>query len=107
MRLRLEALLLLETVLSEAEGRYAASTLSGVSPTAQHHSLAAVQEDLRQVCGFAHGQSCLRYARPRWESTAHDQGKLTSGSDQSCFHCVFGCCWLIVVCARKQKECLV
>ena len=46
MRLRLEALLLLETVLSEAEGRYEAP---GASSTAQHHSLAAVQEDLRQV----------------------------------------------------------
>ena len=48
MRLRLEALLLLETVLSEAEGRYAS-----VPSTAQQHTLAAVQEDLRQVCASA------------------------------------------------------
>ena len=48
MRLRLEALLLLETVLSEAEGRYA-----GAPSTAQQHALAAVQEVLRQVPAFA------------------------------------------------------
>ena len=42
MRLRLEALLLLETVLAEAEGRAAAGG-------AQQQALAAVQEDLRQV----------------------------------------------------------
>ena len=46
MRLRLEALLLLETVLSEAEGRAADS---GARSSAQQHSLAAVQEELRQV----------------------------------------------------------
>ena len=42
MRLRLEALLLLETVLAEAEARAAGGG-------AQQQSLAAVQEDLRQV----------------------------------------------------------
>lgn len=59
MRLRLEALLLLETVLSEAEGRYIASTSSETPSAAQHQSLAAVQEDLRQVCAFAHGQCIM------------------------------------------------
>ena len=60
MRLRLEALLLLETVLSEAEGRLAGGGSAWAA--AQQHSLAAVQEDLRQVLPAAARETLTAFA---------------------------------------------
>ena len=60
MRLRLEALLLLETVLGEAEGCAAGN--GSARAAAQQQSLAAVQEDLRQVLPAAACETSVELA---------------------------------------------
>ncbi len=77
MRLRLEALLLLETVLSEAEGRLGSA--EGLIRN-QDQSLAAVQEDLRQVCSCTQS----RLMRPHKE-------RIGLKCDRLCFLLPSGC----------------
>lgn len=80
MRLRLEALLLLETVLSDAEQRQLGSRNGGASSPIQDQSLAAVQEDLRQV--WTCTQSCLM--RPHKERVGLKYDRLCSLLPSGC-----------------------
>lgn len=80
MRLRLEALLLLETVLSDAEQQQLGSRNGGASSPIQDQSLAAVQEDLRQVCSCTQS----RLMRPHKE-------RIGLKCDRLCFLLPSGC----------------
>ena len=80
MRLRLEALLLLETVLSDAEQQQLGSRNGGASSSIQDRSLAAVQEDLRQVCSCTQS----RLMRPHKE-------RIGLKCDRLCFLLPSGC----------------
>ena len=86
MRLRLEALLLLETVLSDAEQRHSGSCNGGSSSATQDHSLAAVQEDLRQVCTCTQSwraASCVRGCLV----SLHDRNLVTAQHPECTMRC--------------------